>query len=196
MRHLILAVLLAAGATFAQTATAITGQGIVTEQRVGWGASMSSSLYVLSNKYMRDSASTRVTVDTSLASVGGAGACTQIIILRTGSAVTPQLRCELSYKVRATDTAEDGFSLYLATRYRTPVGTDSGWALPGKQYLWDSSQVYLTHTRPQTTTSNSTRFVNFYLSGQDARVCVQRTSSGGPGANDTIAFNNNWLRCW
>lgn len=195
MKRIILAVLCAATVLLAADAT-IVGQGIQTEQRIGWGASMSQSLYVLSTKYMRDSASTRVNVDTSVASVGSSGACSQTIVIRSGTAVTPQLRCELSYRVRATDPTEDGFNIYMATRYRTPTTGDTNWAVAGRQYVYDSSQVYLTHTNPGAVAAASTRFVNFYLSGQDARVCVNRTSSGGPGTGDTIAFNNNWLRCW
>ncbi len=197
MRHLILAIFLAASAPFAQTNVAILGQGILTENRIVWGASASQSLYILSTKYMRDSGSARVNMDTSLASVGGAGACTQTITIRTGSAISPQLRCELSYRVRATDATEDGFDIYIASRYKnTPTTYDTGWVLPGKAYYLDSLRVNQTHTNPGATTSFTTRLVNFYPSGNEARICMRRASTGGPGSGDTIVFNNDWLRCW
>lgn len=195
MRQIILAALLCAASVFADDAT-LLGQKIVTEAPIGWGSSTSRTLKITSNAYLRDSASTFVAIDTSVASVGGAGACSNSIVIRSGSALTPQLRCELSYQVRATDVSEDGFDIYLASRYRTPAGTDSGWVLPGKNYYLDSLLVNQTHTNPGASTSYTTRLVNFYVSGQETRVCVNRASTGGPGVGDTIFFSNNWIRCW
>lgn len=196
MRRLLLALFLGTSAIAAQTSSAILGQGIVTEQRIGWGTSLSSSLYITGNKYLRDSASTRVVVDTSVASVGGAGACAQTVVIRTGSAVTPQLRAEVSYRVRATNASASAFYLYVGTRYRTPTGTDTGWVPAGRQWLWDSTLISLTRTAPSATTTFKTSLWSLYASGQDVRVCIARASSGGPGNSDTIVFNNNWLRAW
>ncbi len=174
------------------------GQKVVTESQILWGAGVGSPTLYISGAtgFMRDSAGTRKVLDTTANSVGGAGACSQTIVMRTSLGIVPQSHAELSYKVRATDTAQAGFRIYLATRYRSaPVTSDTGWAVAGRQYVYDSSQVFLTHTNPGATTSFTTRFVNFWLSGQDVRVCIERTSIS-PGAGDTLVFNNNWLRAW
>ncbi len=197
MRHLILALLLAASASFAQTATAITGQGIVTEQRIGWGASMSQSLYVTSTGFFRDSgaAGNRVAFDTSTSSVGGPGACSQTIVMRTGSGIVPQSYSQTSLRMRATDPVQAGIQVYLAFRWRNPATSDSGWVIPSRNRVYDSSYVYMTLTSPTLTTSYQTWWMNGFAAGQDVRVCVARTASG-PGAADTVALSNNWWRAW
>ncbi len=194
MKGIIAAVLLCAATLFAADAT-IVGQGPVVEQRIGWGASMSSSLYVTSTGYMRDSTGGRVAFDTSIASVGAAGACTQSIVIRSGTGVVPQAYGRLSLRIRATDVAQAGVQVYLAFRDRTPTGTDTGWVVPLRNRVYDSSYVYMTLTQPTLTTGFQTWWMNGFVAGQDVRVCVARSGTG-PSTGDTVVFNNNWLRAW
>ncbi len=195
MKRLILAALFCVASVSAQNAT-IVGQGPTIEQNVNWGTNASKSLYITGNKYLRDSSTTRVVVDTTVYSVGGAGACSQTIVIRSGTAVTPQLRAEMSYRVRATNTGASSFYIYVGTRYRVPATADTSWIPAGRQWLWDSTLVSLTRTQSSATVAFRTSLWNFYPSGQDLRVCIARATSGGPGNSDTLVFNNNWLRGW
>jgi hypothetical protein len=182
-----------AGAQDYNKGTASTQQTIV-----GFGAPVGSqgdTLLVLNASYKRDSAGSWVTVDTaSLRPYAGAlGACSNPVAIEAPSnVVQPTSRCELSYFIRASDTAQGAIQFRAYTRYLTPTGANTSWRRG--QSLWDSLPVILTHTPPRY--ENTTGFGwghQFGLSGGEAKICVQRTNVG---SGDTVYVTKPILRCW
>ncbi len=187
----IIAVLVAS--VFAQDAT-LLGNKPVVESRAFWGSNVGATLYITGNKYLRDSSGTIVVVDTTRNSVGSTGACTETIVTRTGTGVTPQSHFTLAYSGRATNVSADAIYLYLATRDRVPTGTDTTWVRT--HYVYGDSIVPQTQHRSNFTTSYVRVRASFYAEGQDLRVCFARGTSGAPGNSDTVAITQVWPRGW
>lgn len=188
-RILVLILAVFAGVIGAQVP--IAGQQVVGVSPIYWGLNNSSSLYVTSTGYFRDSAGVRRPFDTT-ATVGvgglvpGPGACSNIYTVLTNSAIGLQSNFELSYGIRATDPAEYGVEMYFATRNRLPSGTDSTWRII--HTAWDTTRVRTWVTPKNPTATRSYRAANFYLSGQDVRLCVKRVAPM-LGAGDTTIID-------
>lgn len=165
--------------------TPIAGQQVIGSSPMYWMPNSSARLYVTSTGYLRDSAGTRRPVDTTLNSVGGNGACTSTFSILTNGLVGLESNFELSYGIRATDPAQYGVRMYFATRNKAPA--DTTWRII--HYMWNNARVITWHVPDSVTTTRSYRAANFYLSGQDARVCVERYTPA-LGAGDTTVLDN------
>ncbi len=197
MKHFIaLLCLIIPFAAVAQTDATLLGNKPVVEGAAYWGAGVGRTLHIIGNKYMRDSgaANTRVLVDTTRNSVGGAGACTENIVSRTAAGITPQSHFTISYSGKATNTSADAIRMYLATQDKTPTGGDSSWVLT--HYIYGDSIIPQTHTRSNFTTAYKRVKVSLYAEGQNLRVCFARASTGGPGNSDTVSITQVWPRGW
>lgn len=196
MKRIILAlVLCAAASSVAQDATLLGNKPVLAPTSPAyWGPSVSYTLYITGDKYLRDSSGTRVVIDTTRNSVGGAGACTETIVMRTTSGITPASHISIQYRGRATDTAADGIQMYIATRWRVPTSADTNWVTIN--YAYGDSVIPYTHNRSDFKTSYESRRVNFYAEGQDLRTCWARAASGGPGNNDTVEITLVSPRGW
>lgn len=195
MKRILVALALCAAAfAVAQDATSF-GQKEVAVGQAYWGPSISRTLYITGNKYLRDSSGVPVVVDTARNSVGGAGACTETIKIRNSNNVTLASHISIQYRGRATNTAADSVRMYIATRYLVPTGVDSGWVTVN--YVYGNEVIPYEHRRGDFTTSyDQPQRVNLWAEGQDMRICWARTSSGGPGNSDTVAITSVWPRGW
>jgi hypothetical protein len=195
MKRIITALVFCAAATATAQDATLLGQKEVVSGQAYWGPSVARTLYITGNKYLRDSSGTPVELDTTRNSVGGAGACTETIVMRTTSGATPSSHISIQYRGRATNTSADSVRMYIATRYRVPAGVDTGWVLTS--YVYGNEIVPSGHVRGDfaTTYGNPVR-VNLWAEGQDLRICWARASSGGPGNSDTVAITSVWPRGW
>lgn len=196
MKRIITALVFCAAAiATAQDATLLGNKAVLDPPSPAyWGPSVARTLYITGNKYLRDSSGTPVAFDTSRTSVGGAGACTETIVMRTTSGITPASHVSVQYRGRATNTGADSIYMYIATRWRVPAGVDTNWVTIN--YVYGDSIIPYAHNRGDFTTSYNSRRVNFYAEGQDLRTCWARASSGGPGNSDTVAITLVSPRGW
>lgn len=196
MKRIIIALALCAAAiSVAQQDVALVGQKEVVAGQAYWGPSVARTLFITGNKYLRDSSGTRVVVDTTRNSVGGAGACTETIVMRTTSGITPSSHISIQYRGRSTNPAADSVTMYIATRYRVPAGVDTGWVLVN--YVYGNEVVPYSHSTGGFSASyGNPRRVNLWAEGQDLRICWARAASGGPGNSDTVAITSVWPRGW
>ncbi len=160
-------------------------------------ATQGKILYVKQTTYRRDSSGVSKLFDTASYRPysGAAGACSnEIGIENIANAVQPTTRCEISYRLTASDTSQDRILFRVYTRYKTPAGlTDTSWR--AGQSIWDSVPVILTHTPPQTPSPNVgiSWGHSWGLSGAYAKICVERVNVG---SGDSVTVTLPVLRCW
>lgn len=199
MLRLIILLAMLAGVVSAPLAQGyLKGTASTQQTIVGFGlpvGSQGDSLLVLNTSYKRDSAGSWVTIDTAAARpyAGAAGACTNPIAIEVpANTVQPTTRCELSYRIRASDTAEGDVRFRAYTRYVTPSGTDTNWR--SGQSLWDTVSVILQHTPPAYTSASGFSWGHWFgISGGQAKLCVERINVG---SGDTVYVTKPVLRCW
>ncbi len=192
MRRITLAFILTTLSLVMADDATLLGQKILSSGQVKYGNVFSKTLYVTGSTpfYLVDSATSRVKLDTSVNTVGVAGASSATIPIQTVLAISQQSNCELSIKIRATDVNQSAVRLTAYGRYRTPwVDTDT--VFTAQAYLWGQDTVLLYHTPPGVTTSFTTRRWYFMPSGDDLRLNVQRANVG---SGDTVVIKSE-LRC-
>ncbi len=174
----------------ADTAT-LLGQQITNSGQVKFGnINFSKTLYVTGSSpyYLVDSTNgTRVKLDTAALPAGfttSKGASSQSIQIQSVAGIMQQSNCEISYKIRATDTSQASILLTAFGQYKTPwVDVDSSFT--AQAYLWKQDTVLLCHAPPAPTVAWSTRRWYFMPSGDNMRINVKRVNVG---SGDTVVI--------